>query len=66
MKNANDQIVINRKKRKVLCYLIILFTIATIILAACSLIYKISPIFCIITFIIEVILTNIRNKIELK
>ena len=66
MKNTNDQIIKNRKKRKVLYYLIILFTVATIILAACSLIYKINPIFCIITFIIEVILTNVRNKIELK
>lgn len=59
---TNDEKVKVMKKRRTLYYLIILFGVATLVLALFSLIEKISPIPAIITFLIEAILTKYREK----
>lgn len=63
-KLTNDEIYKKTKLSVTLWYLIILFGIATIVLAISSLVFKISPIFCIITFILETIFTKYRNNIK--
>ena len=63
---TNDEKLKRLRKRKVLYYLIILFGLATLVLAGFSLIKKITPIPALITFIIEVILSKWREKIKIK
>ena len=65
-KLSNDEIASRYKKRKILYWLILVFGLATIVLAVLSLVIKISPIFAIISFIIEAILSKCREKIEIK
>lgn len=60
----NEEIYKKTKLSKILWYVIILFGLSTIILAVCSLVFEISPIYCIITFILEAISTKWRSKIK--
>ena len=63
---TNDDKVKIMKKRRILYYLIIFFGLATLVLALFSLIEKFTPIPAIITFTIEAILTNYRDKLDPK
>ena len=65
-KITNDEIIKNVKLRKILKYILILLAILTIILAVLSLVINLSPIFACISYIIEVILRKIRNRIPIK
>lgn len=64
IKLTNEEIYKRTKLSSILWYLIIVFGLATITLAVSSLVFKISPIFCIITFVIETVVTKYRNKIK--
>ena len=66
MKNKNDQKIENYTKRKILLSLIVIFGLATIVLAVLSITIKISPIFALITFVIEAILSKYRDKLSIK
>lgn len=63
---TNDEKLKRRKKRQILKVFIIIFGLATLVLAICSLLYKISPIYAIITFLIEALLSNYRTKLDPK
>ena len=65
-KISNDEKIKRVKIRKILKVFIIVFGLLTVLLAILSLIYKISPIFALITFIVEAILSNYRNKLDPK
>lgn len=65
-KITNDEKFKAFKKRKILRIFIIIFAFLTIILAMLSLMIKISPIFALLSFIIEVCLTKYRDKIDYK
>ena len=54
------------KKRKLLLTLIMIFGLTTIVLAVLSLTIKISPIFALISFLIESILSKYREKLAFK
>lgn len=60
----NEEIYKKTKLSRILWYAIMLFGLSTIILAVCSLVFEISPIYCIITFILEAISTKWRSKIK--
>lgn len=60
----NEEIYKKTKLSRILWYMIILLGLFTIILAVCSLVFGISPIYCIITFILEAISTKWRSKIK--
>ena len=62
-KITNDENIKNLKKRKVLRIVIIFFSILTVILSICSLTFKISIIFPILSFVITHILMRIKDKI---
>lgn len=66
MKNklTNEEIYKKTKLNKVFWNLIIIFGLATIILAISSLVFKISPIYCVITFVLETVVTRCRNNIK--
>ena len=63
---TNDEKIKIMKKRKVLYYLIIVFGLATLVLALYSLIDKFTPIPAIITFFIEAMLTKYRESLSYK
>lgn len=63
---SNDEKVKRVKQRKILRILIIIFGLATLVLALFSLFNKISPIYAIITFVIEAGLSQYRNKLDPK
>lgn len=63
---TNDEKLKRRKKRQILKVFIIIFGLATLVLTICSLLYKISPIYAIITFLIEALLSNYRTKLDPK
>lgn len=63
-KLTNEEIYNKTKNSRVLWYLMILFGISTVVLAVCSLIFKISPIYSIISLILEILLKKSRNKIK--
>ena len=63
---TNEQKLKNRKKRQVLKVLIIIFGLATLVLAIYSLITKFSPIPAIITFVVEAVLSKYRTKLDPK
>lgn len=63
-KLTNEQIYKKTKLNKVLWNLIIIFGLATIVLAISSLVFKISPIYCIITFVLETVVTRYRNNLK--
>lgn len=65
-KITNDEKIKRVKTRKILKYFIIFFGFLTLILAIHSLITKASPIFALISFIIEVILSKYREKLDPK
>ena len=65
-KLSNDEKSDRYKKRKILFYLIIVFGFTTIILSVASLVIKISPIFAVISFVIETILSKYRDKLRFK
>lgn len=65
-KISNDELLKRVKKRKIIKSFIIIFGLLTIGLSVYSLVTKFSPIPALITFIIEVVLTNYRNKINIK
>lgn len=65
-KISNDELLKRVKKRKIIKSFIIIFGLLTIGLSVYSLVTKFSPIPALITFIIEVVLTNYRNKIDIK
>lgn len=60
----NEEIYKKTKLSRILWYAIMLFGLSTIILAVCSLVFEISPIYCIIAFILEAISTKWRSKIK--
>lgn len=62
-KISNDENIKNLKKRKILRIIIIIFCLITIALAVSSLIFNISFIFPLLSFIITHILINIKEKI---
>lgn len=66
MKMSNEEKIKRVKLRKVLKVFIIIFGLATLVLAFFSLLNNLSPIYAIITFVIEAILSNYRNKIDPK
>lgn len=61
---TNDEKIKIMKKRKVLYYLIIVFGLATLVLALYSLIDQFTPIPAIITFFIEAMLTKYRESLS--
>ena len=63
-KLTNEEIYKKTRLSKIYWYLIIIFGLATIILAVSSLVFKISPVFCIIGFILETLFTKMRNNIR--
>ena len=65
-KLSNDEKALRYKKRKVLLYLIIVFGLATIVLSVLSIIIKISPVFALISFVIEAVLSKYREKLAFK
>ena len=66
MKITNDQKIKRVKQRKILKYLIIFFGFLTLILATHSLITKATPIYAIICFTVEFILSKYREKLDPK
>jgi len=65
-KLSNDEKIKRLKIRKILWYLIIIFGVLTVVLSVCSLVFKINPIYGLICFILEALLTKYRNSIELE
>ena len=66
---TNDEKIARAKKRKILLSLIIVFGISTLVFAMLSLTYRDNPVFLIlalISFLIEAILSNYRNKLDPK
>lgn len=66
MKISNEEKIKRVKLRKILKVFIIIFGLATLVLALFSLFNKLSPIYAIITFVIEAVLSNYRNKLDPK
>lgn len=65
-KFTNDEKVERFSKRKILLWLIVIFGLATVVLSVLSLVLKISPVFAVITFVIEAILSKNRTKLSFK
>ena len=63
-KLTNEEIYKKTKLAKASWYLIVVFGLATIVLAVSSLVFKISPIYCVITFIVETEINKYRNKLK--
>ena len=61
--NYNDKKYSNYKKRKILRYFIIAFSVVTIVLSILSLIKKMSMFYAISAFIVTTLLTKYRNGI---
>ena len=61
-KISNDENIRNLKKRKILRWIIIVFSIVTIVLSLLSLIVQLNFIFPLITFIITSILMRVRDN----
>lgn len=61
-KISNDENIRNLKKRKILRWIIIGFSIVTIVLSLLSLIIQLNFIFPLITFIITSILMRVRDN----
>ena len=64
-KLTNEEKIKRLKSRKILKFLIIIFGLLTLTLSIYSLITKRTPIFALLCFIIEFILSKYRNKLEL-
>ena len=65
-KLTNDEKIKRVKQRQILRYLIIIFGLLTLGLAIYSLVAEISPIYAIISFIIEFCLSKYREKLDPK
>lgn len=65
-KLTNDEKIKRVKTRKILRVLIIVFGLLTLVLAIYSLFFDFSPIPALISFIIEALLSNYRNKLNPK
>ena len=65
-KLTNDEKIKRVKQRQILRYLIIIFGLLTLGLAIYSLVAEISPIYAIISFIIEFCLSKYRERINLR
>lgn len=65
-KNSNDQKIQNVRIRKILKYIIIILAILTILFAVLSLWKNITPLYAILFFIIEVIVSKYRDKLNPK
>lgn len=65
-KNRNDEKIKRVGARKILKYCIIFFGLLTLVLAIHSLITKSTPIFAVISFSIEAILSYCRKKLDPK
>lgn len=66
MNNINDEKIKIIKKRRISRILIIIFGFLTIILSIHSLVTGFTPIFALIAFLIEVLLSKYRNKLDPK
>lgn len=66
MKNRNEEKIKRVRVRKILKGFIIFFGLLTLVLAIYSLVTKFTPIFAIISFLIEAILSYFRNKLDPK
>lgn len=66
MKNRNEEKIKRVRVRKILKGFIIFFGLLTLVLAIHSLVTKFTPIFAIISFLIEAILSYFRNKLDPK
>ena len=60
---SNDENIRNLKKRKILRIIIIVFALATIVLSLASIIFKISILFPLLSFVITHILMSAKEKI---
>lgn len=65
-KLTNNEKIKRIKQRKILKAFILIFGLSTIILAILSLTINLNPIFAIISFIIEFILSKYREKLDPK
>ena len=63
---TNDEKLQNIKKRKVLKGLIIIFSVLTIVTSILSLWKNINPLYAIICFVIEIVLSKYREKLDPK
>lgn len=65
-KISNDEKIKRVKQRKILKVFIIFFGLLTLVLSIHSLATGFTPIFALISFLIEAILSSIRNKLDPK
>ncbi len=65
-RNLNDEKLKRVKARKILKGLIIFFGFLTLILAIHSLLTGFTPVFAILAFLIEAVLSRYRNKLDPK
>ena len=65
-KLSNDEKAARYQKRKILLVFIGIFGLSTIVLSVLSLVINLSPIFAIISFLIEAILSKKRDKLRFK
>lgn len=63
---SNDEKIKRVKKRKILKCFILFFGLLTLVLSIHSLVTNFTPILAIISFLIEAILSNYRNKLDPK
>ena len=65
-KISNDEKIERVKKRKILKGLILFFGLLTLVLSIHSLVTNFTPVLAILAFLIEVILSSYRNKLDPK
>lgn len=65
-KNINSEKIKRVKQRKILKHFIIFFGFLTLVLAIHSLVSKTTPVFALISFIIEAFLSKYREKLDPK
>lgn len=65
-KISNDEKIKRVKQRKILKYFIIFFGLLTLVLSIHSLATKFTPIFALLSFLVEAILSKIRNDLDPK
>ena len=64
-KLSNAENISNLKKRKILRYIIIFFSLATIVTSLLTLIFGVSVIFALISFVITTILMKVKDNIKI-
>lgn len=65
-KNINDEKMRRVKIRKILKVFIIFFGLLTLVLAIHSLVTNFTPIFALLSFLVEACLSHYRNKLDPK